>query len=96
MIFATLSFDGTREGIKRMLSKLWEGLDHKGRIATIIGFLWALPYNVQFLLDWFNGIFYTREQLEGVIIVNVLAMIWFILPSKIIIEGPKFKIQVED
>ena len=79
-----------------MLSKLWEKLDHKGRIATVIGFFWALPYNVKFTIDFFNGIFYSREQLESIIIVNVLSLIWFVLPSKIIIEGPKFKIQVED
>jgi len=76
--------------------KLWEALDHKGRIATIIGFLFALPYNMRFMWDWFSGVFYSREQLEMVIIVNVLAMVWFILPSTITIEGPKFKIEVKD
>lgn len=79
-----------------MVLKLWEALDHKGRLATIIGFLWALPYNVKFTVDFFSGVFYSRDQLESIIIVNALAMIWFILPSKIIIEGPKFKIVVED
>jgi len=79
-----------------MLSKIWTGLDHKGRIATVIGFLFSIPYNARFMYHFFTGVIYTREQLEAVIIVNVLAMIWFILPSKIIIEGPKIKISVED
>ena len=76
--------------------KLWDALDHKGRLATVIGFIWALPYNVKFTIDFFGGVFYSREQLETVIVVNILAMIWFILPSKITIEGPKFKFIVED
>ena len=79
-----------------MLNKLWQELDHKGRIATIIGILFALPYNARFMYHFFTGVFYSREGLETVIIVNVLAMIWFILPSKIIIKGPKFELIVED
>ena len=76
--------------------KIWEALDHKGRIATIIGFLWALPYNVKFLIDWFAGIEYSQAMLESVIIVNVLAMIWFLLPSKIIMKAKGFEFTVED
>ena len=76
--------------------KIWQALDHKGRIATIIGFLWALPYNVKFLIDWFAGIEYSHAMLESVIIVNVLAMIWFILPSKITMKAKSFEFTVED
>lgn len=76
--------------------KLWEALDHKGRIATIIGILFSLPYNVRFIIDFYRGIEYSREALEGIILVNILAMIWFILPSRVEISGPKFTIKVED
>ena len=75
---------------------LWNALDKKGRIATIIGLLFALPYNARFMWDFFHGVEYSRGQLEMVVIVNAIGWIWFILPSKITISGPKFNLTVED
>jgi hypothetical protein len=46
--------------------------------------------------DFFHGVDYSRGQLEMIVVMNAVAMIWFILPSKIVIEGPKITIRVED
>lgn len=81
---------------KEFKMNVWKELEHKGRIATVIGLVWALPFNIKTTIDWFSGIFYNHEQLYVVIVVNMLAMFWFILPSMLLIKGPKFEIRVED
>ena len=82
--------------MNKICNWFWTALDHKGRFATIIGFAFSLPFNIKFTLDWYRGIEYSRENLETIIIVNVISIIWFILPSIITIEGPKFKFRIED
>ena len=75
---------------------LWNALDKKGRIATVIGILFTAPYNFKFMWDFFAGVDYSRGELEALIIANVIGWVWVILPSKITISGPKFNLTVED
>jgi hypothetical protein len=82
--------------MKKLFSAIWKGLGEKGKFATIIGTLFAAPYNVKFMIDFFGGVVYSYDQLLALAVVNGLGMVWFILPSKITIEGGKFKFIVED
>ncbi len=75
---------------------MWRLLKEKGKIATIIGFLLSFPVNFWALICLFSGSIVTENQLWQIVIINAVGMVWFILPSKIIIEGKGIKIQVED
>lgn len=81
---------------QNIIERLWLALDHKGRFATIIGMIFCLPVNVRFLFDFFGGEWYTREQMEVVIFVNIIAMIWLILPSTFSIKGSNFEMMIKD
>ncbi len=91
--------------IKKGLSLVWKGLGQKGKIATIIGAVFAFPVNCKFLFDFFSGGFFdlflesqdrAMAYLLAVAAVNGVAMVWFILPSRISIKGGKFEMVVED
>lgn len=71
-------------------------LEKKGKIATVIGFILSLPVNIRFLYLFFSNTLFEDDFLKAVIVVNVVAMIWFILPSKLVIEAPKLRIEIED
>jgi len=79
------------------MNKIWTGLGEKGKVATIIGMFFAFPANTKFIIDFYRTIEYSRESLINLAVINVIAMVWFILPSKISIKGGKgFEIVVED
>lgn len=72
-------------------------LERKGLIATIIGFFLSAPLNLKVTFDFFvREKYYTVEELTGVIVLNLIGIIWFILPSSITFEGGKFKFEVKD
>ncbi|MCP4393976.1 MAG: hypothetical protein GY804_06900 [Alphaproteobacteria bacterium] len=76
--------------------KLWEALAEKGKIATIIGFLFALPANGWAVYKLYNEELVTIDQLWVVIAINIIGMFWFMLPSEISIKSSKFQLIVKD
>ena len=83
--------------MKAFGAAIWKGLGEKGKFATIIGLLFALPVNIRFIIAFFNGVEYSRESLINLAVMNCIAMVWFILPSRVTIRaGEKFEITVED
>lgn len=78
------------------MKRIWELIAEKGKIATLIGFFLSSPFNCWALWAFFTGEGATENQLWTVAIINGIAMIWFILPSKIVIEGKGIKIEVTD
>jgi hypothetical protein len=78
------------------MKTLWKILEHKGKFATIIGFLLSLPVNSKFIYLYFKDHEFLKSDLTTIIVINVVAMIWFILPSKISIKSDKLTIEVED
>jgi len=82
--------------MKNLIKGMWNLLGEKGKFATIIGFCYAAPYNAVFMFNFFKGVSYDYDQLMSIVIVNIIGMMWFILPSKFTIESPKFKFIVED
>ena len=79
-----------------IISKLWEKLAEKGKIASLLGFLMAFPVNTVFIMMFFTSKEFTEAQLKAALIVNSIAMVWFILPSKIEISGKIFNLKLED
>lgn len=75
---------------------IWDSLDKKGRIATIIGFLFAVPVNAKFLYMFFKGFELTNQMLISMMVYNAIGMVWFILPSRISLKSEKFTLEVED
>ena len=75
---------------------IWNELDHKGRIATIIGIFFSLPYNIKFVIDFLIGIEIAQEVLYQMMAVNAISMVWFILPSSVIISGKGFSFEIKD
>ncbi|MCP4990797.1 MAG: hypothetical protein GY928_33590 [Colwellia sp.] len=78
------------------MKKLWEMLEKKGKIATIIGFVLSLPVNAKFVYLFFTNQIFKEDFLKAVIVVNIVAMVWFILPSKISLKSEKLTIEIED
>lgn len=82
--------------MKKFFATIWKGLGEKGKVATIIGLCFALPANVKFIVAFIQGVEYSRESLLNLAVLNAVAMVWFILPSRISIKGPKIEIIIED
>lgn len=80
----------------KFLSTIWKGLGEKGKVATIIGLFFAVPANVKFLYSLYQGFELSNQMLINISVMNAIAMVWFILPSKISITGKPFAIVVED
>jgi hypothetical protein len=76
--------------------KFWNLLQEKGKIATIIGFVLSLPVNTYFVYLFFTKQIFEDDFLKAIIVVNIVAMIWFILPSKILVKSDKLTIEIED
>lgn len=79
-----------------ILKGAWTLLAEKGKIATLIGMAMSFPVNGKFMIDFFLGAPWGHELLTALAVINGVAMIWFILPSRLKITGPKISIEVED
>jgi len=79
-----------------MMKRLWAALEQKGKIATIIGFFLAAPFNIWVLIKFFTAATVTTESLWVVSIMNGVAMVWFILPSAILLKSDKFTLEIKD
>lgn len=71
------------------MNKLWKLLAEKGKLATLIGFFLACPANGWALYKLYKGAIVTMDQLWVVVIINSIAIVWFILPSEISIKSGK-------
>lgn len=79
------------------MKKLWAALQEKGKIATIIGFFLSVPVNAWFMYCFFTSKVLTYDQLVQLAVINGIAIVWFILPSTIIVKGGKgFEITIKD
>lgn len=84
---------------------------YKGTIATLLGLLIAIPANI-YLLIFLFGLsvesipnlkeeaekYFTFLQIFGVFVgsINLIAIVWYILPSEIEIDGKIIKIKMKD
>lgn len=75
---------------------LIEIVEKKGIIASIIGFILALPVNAYTIYLFFADKGLSENQIDIFIWVNIVAWIWVILPSSITITGPKFTLEIKD
>jgi len=67
----------------------WRALAEKGKLATIIGFLFAAPANGFALYRLYTGALVTIDQLWVIVIINSISIVWFVLPSEISIKSAK-------
>ncbi len=74
---------------KGVFMKFWDILAEKGKIATVIGFIFAIPANGWATWQLYRGNMVTIDQLWIVVIMNSIAIFWFILPSEISIKSGK-------
>lgn len=79
-----------------IMSLIWGKLAEKGKIASLIGFLMAFPVNAVFVVMFFMDMSFSDDQLKTALIINAIAMTWFILPSKVRIDGKFIKVELED
>ena len=80
----------------KFLNKVWELWGEKGKVASIIGFCFTVPVNIRITWLYFQGTQFTKEDLTVLVVMNMLGMIWFILPSSISISGTPFKLEIKD
>jgi hypothetical protein len=78
-----------KEGIIKLLEK-------KGIIASIVGFLLALPVNGYTVYLFFKGTGLTEGQQDSFLWINIVAWIWVILPSSIKLVSKGLTLEVTD
>lgn len=78
------------------METLKEFLTHKGWIASMLGVVFILPINVFVVIRYFKKSGFSEVELITIATLNVLAMIWMILPSKVILKALKFEFSIED
>ena len=74
----------------------WTLLAEKGKLASVVGFFLAFPVNIRFVIDFYQGNVYDYNSLQTIVIINVIAMVWFILPSAIKMSAGKFNLEITD
>ena len=77
-------------------NKMWEMWGEKGKIASIIGFFFTVPANIRTTWLYFEGTAFTKEDLTVLVVMNMIGIVWFVLPSKITVQGTPFKLEVLD
>ena len=70
--------------------------DNKGVYASTLGFLMAVPVNVNVVFMFFNNIEFTDGQLKTALTVNLIAVFWVMLPSIIELSAGAFKLIIKD
>lgn len=68
----------------------------KGVIATLIGILISLPANFIAIRDFMNNVEMSEGKLIAVVVFNIVAMGWVILPSRIEIKSKILNFIIED
>jgi len=71
-------------------------LERKGIWCTLLGIAIAFFTNYPALVNHWSGETMDQEYLIQAIVFNIIAVIFIILPSKVIVEALKFKFIVED
>ena len=78
------------------MSKLIEFFKNKGVLATATGLIFALPINIKLTTAFFKNVEMSDGQLKTAAIMNLIAMLWFMLPSLIEIKSNLFTITIKD
>lgn len=78
------------------MNKFIKVFEKKGIIATIIGLIFAIPVNARLTYLIIKNSEVNRSVLEIAIVMNLISMIWFMLPSEISINFGKFNIIIKD
>lgn len=76
--------------------KFIEFFKNKGVLATIIGLIFAAPINVIIFLRFMKSIELSNEQLITAWALNLIGIVWFMLPSKIEIVSKLLTFKLED
>lgn len=74
----------------------WKALAEKGKIATVLGTILSIIVN-----SWAVFLLFSEKKVDEdtfwmIIGLNIVAQLWFILPSKMKITGKLFNLEVED
>ena len=76
--------------------KFIELLEKKGIIASIVGFILALPVNIFTVYRFFADKGLSENQINIFMWVNIVAWVWVILPSSITLTSSKFTLEIKD
>jgi hypothetical protein len=83
--------------LKKEYSHFWKSLESKGKLATVLGIIISFPVNVlAAILMYIDTTKLTENFVQTLIILNCIAIAWFILPSKFTMKGKNFELTVED
>ena len=79
-----------------MLEKIISLFEKKGIVATWVGIAVCVPVNVGVTVAYFKNSAMSEQQLATAIVINIIGVIWFMLPSVIEIVMGKFKFLLKD
>jgi len=82
----------------KLRTRLWLALGEKGKIATIVGMLMGVPCAVWLYarLFFFREVPITEAEKDLIIMIQLFAIGWFMMPSSIKIISKLFTIEVVD
>lgn len=81
----------------KFFDKIWTLLGEKGKIATLIGLIHIIPINSVALFQYFKDIeMLTEQRLTAVFMLNIIGIVWFMLPSYIKLKGKTFELELKD
>lgn len=69
-------------------------LKEKGKLATILGIFLILPVNISVVIRYIMKSEFSHGELVTISALNIIAMLWFILPSRVAIS--KEGLSIED
>jgi hypothetical protein len=71
-------------------------LEKKGQLATLIGMAHAVPAGIWLFHRLFTNYNITEHQWMMIALIELIAIMWFILPSRISAKWGKGELIVED
>ncbi len=78
------------------MNKLIAILEKKGILATLIGIMFAAPINAKLCYNFYRSISMTDGELKTAAVMNLIGMLWFMLPSVIEIKSKLFEVIIKD
>ena len=78
------------------MKKLLEFLNRKGVICTVFGVLLGLAIDIKVAIAFYKNIEMSKAVLWTVIVLNILAIVWVMLPSKIKFISKLLTIEIDD
>jgi len=78
------------------MNKIISFLKNKGIFTTLFGIGLAIACDYKLIKAYYGNTELSEKQLYASIVINIIAIVWVILPSRIKVSGKLMSIDIED